>query len=163
LKRSIAVSLTALFAAMAFAVRFFWIGVIPLYATMKLDLRTVFVLIGACLVPPQYAWILGVGAGLGSGIGFDDIPFVANALITSTLQHKLRFKNRHMLAMLLGQTIGMIIFFILYTLGGMVPVETLPVLVPTFFVLRSVPNYVISVIVFSSLIRAKVLTSLNIQ
>lgn len=163
LKRSIAVTLTAIFASLAFAVRFFWIGVIPFYATMKLDLRDVFVLIGSCLVPPQYAAILGLCAGLGSGIGFDDIPFIVNAVVTSSLQHTLRFKNRHFLTMLCGQVIGLLIFFVLYVLGGMVQVEMLPVLISTFFVLRSVPNYAVSVIVFSALIKTKVLTSLGME
>ena len=163
MKRSIAVSLTAIFAALAFAVRFFWIGVIPFYATMKLDLRGVFVLIGSCLVPPQYAAILGLCAGLGSGIGFDDLPFIVNAVVTSSIQHTLRFKNRHFLSMLCGQVIGLLVFFVLYVLGGMVQVEMLPVLIPTFFVMRSVPNYVVSVIVFTALIKTKVLTSLGIE
>ena len=163
MKRSIAITLTAIFASLAFAVRFFWIGVIPFYATMKLDLRGVFVLIGSCLVPPQYAAILGFCAGLGSGIGFDDLPFISNAIVTSSIQHTLRFKNRHFLAMLGGQVIGQLIFFTLYVLGGMVQVEILPVLIPTFFVLRSIPNYVVAVIVFSALLQTKVLTSLGIE
>lgn len=164
MKRSIAVTLTAIFASLAFALRFFWIGVIPFYATMKLDLRGVFVLIGSCLVPPQYAAILGLCAGLGSGIGFDDIPFIVNAVVTSSLQHTLRFKNRHFLSMLCGQVIGVLTFFVLYVLGGMVQVEILPMLIfITGLILRSVPNYVISVIVFTAILKTKVLTSLDIE
>lgn len=135
--------LTSMFSAMAFALRKFEILVVRMpIPPLVMDLRGVPVFIGACLVPPHYAWFIGWAASefdllLEFGVDFTGwIP----ACVACSLFYK-RLKKplgkypilNPLVAMFLGQTIGNLCFLIPFMYFYFKPLSQIPTVLAILF------------------------------
>lgn len=117
-----ALALASMFGAMSFAIRKFEMLVIPMPVwPLKMDLRGIPALVGACLVPVYYAWFIGWAA---SGFDFllefgvDFTGWIPACVVCSWLFRRLKKPlSRYPLlnpsfAILLGQIAGTLCFLI---------------------------------------------------
>ena len=127
--------LASVFGAMAFAIRKLEILVIPMpVPPLKMDLRGVPTFVGACIVPPQYAWIIGWAASgfdLVLEFGVDFTGWIPACIVCSWLYRRLKGPLRKYpllnpsLAMLISQIVGNFCFLIPFMYVYSVPITQL--------------------------------------
>lgn len=115
-------ALASVFGAMAFTIRKFEMLVIPMPVwPLKMDLRGIPALVGACLVPVYYAWFIGWAASgfdLILEFGVDFTGWIPACVVCSWLfRHLKKPLSRYpllnpSLAILLSQIVGNVCFLI---------------------------------------------------
>mgnify|MGYP000624975252 CR=1 FL=1 len=151
-------SLAVLFASLSLTIRTANLLVIPLpIPPLKLDFRGVLAYIGSMLVGPEYAWIIGVGAGK-LFMGTDWVGWIpamtACALTFKKLKRKLEVKIAVSVA--IGMLIGYSCYLPVYTIVYGVPPQGISFLL-ALLAFRATLNYAatipLSIVFFKALKR----------